>query len=275
MVISAHRNDVPDWVQDNWMKVCPHCNCFIVDNSDRGPTTARYCSNPSCPGHMSMKVGDLTEFLGIKGIGPKTAESIIKKQKYKSHLDFLKLWCEDKKPLVYLSKIAMLACIDGLGETKAISELSSYASFEQYFSQCPNPDPILMEHSGELIEAQQYFEIKPPLSKMELHVMGTSPYQGFSSREQYFNILNDMFGKFVHIVQVGKRKTNVDYLICERDASSSAKIGIALDYNIPRVTPAQFLTMLYGAYPGVITPEQYHELLEQALHGTSLWEDLS
>ena len=267
MNISILRKDVPDWVMKNWLLRCPYCGDTIFDNGDTGATTARWCPNRRCPGHMSYKMVELAKFFGIKGIGPKTALSIIQSNKLQSHLQIIPIWFKEEKPIVRLPDVVSLACIRGLGSTTAESELGGYASIEEYLDRCPEPNKVIIDNWKELSEAQQYFIVKPPLSKNKIRVMATDSFYGYVSREEYFEKLNDLFGGAVHIIQTGKRKTGVSYLVCEEGASDSAKMGIARDMGIPIVTPAQFVYILYVSYPGVVTKEQYEAMVLKSING--------
>lgn len=267
MEISMYRKDIPEWVKSNWLEECPYCKAYIADNSDTGVTTARWCLNPRCPGHMAYKMMEITKFLGIKGIGPKTAVTMIQQNGFKNHLDAMLFWTNGERPVVRLSEVAVLACIRGLGRPTAESELGGYGSFAEYFQSSRNPNIILWEHQKELFEAETYFIVKPPLSKKKIRVMATDSFYGYGSREEYFDMLNELFGQYAHIIQTGKRKTGISYLICEDGASDSAKMGVARDCGIPIITPIQFVGVLNMTFPGAITNERYEEVVMRSVKG--------
>lgn len=244
MRVSARREDVPKWVSDNWLTICPHCGAYIVDNSDTGVTTSRYCINPRCPKHMSFKAKDLADFFGLKGYGPATLYNSIQLHKYQSHFDFIPVWFKDTKPVVSLPEIAVMACIEGYGAPSANKELSAYTSFEQYFNQCSNVNPLLLKNKDLLIDAQKYFVIKPPMSARKIYVMGTGSFHGYSSRDEYFRKINDTYGAYINVIQTGKRKTGISYLLKEKDAVDHSKSQIAKDSGIPIVTPSEFIDIL-------------------------------
>lgn len=246
MILSAYREDLPDWVKNNMMMFCEYCGAYIIDNSDTGSTTARCCINPRCPGHMQHKAKVLADYFNIKGFGPKSAYKEIKANNYKTHFEFMKVWFPEEKPFVQLSDIAVLACLEGYGDTSARKELNSYNSFEAYFDKCRFPNRVLLEHKDELIEAEKYFNIKPPLSDRKMYVMGTGSFHGYSSREAYFQYINDTFGDFVNVIQTGKRKTGIAYLLKEEDAIDHSKSQIAKENDIPIITPADFISVLYA-----------------------------
>ena len=248
MVISMFRNDIPDWVKDNMTMTCKYCGAYIADNSDTGVTTSRWCVNPHCPGHMSYKMKFVADFFGVKNFGPATALSYCRVNKCTNHLEILKEWFKDTKPLVSLSDIAVLACIEGYGETQAKKELNSFSSFSHYFANVYNPNNFLLKHKDYLLECEQYFELKPPLATKKLYVMATGSFNGYNNRDDFFKQLNDAFGSMIQIIQVGKRKTNVSYLVKERNAVDHSKSQLAKECGIPIVTPAELFNILDKAF---------------------------
>jgi hypothetical protein len=246
MVVSMYRTDLPEWVMNNMKMLCPYCGAFLVDNSDTGVTTARWCCNPKCPGHMMHKAKVLGDYFGVKGFGPRTALGIIKAKRFQSHFDFIPHWFGDKKPLASLPDIATLCCIEDYGQTTANKELGHYSSFEEYFSTCLYPNQLLVEHKDELLYGEKLFTIKPPVSARKMYVMGTGSFHGYNSRDDFFRLINDAYGMYINVIQTGKRKTGISYLIKEYDAVDHSKSRIAREYGIPVVTPAEFLSIIEG-----------------------------
>lgn len=244
MQITEFRTDIPKWAVGQMMTVCPYCNHYIADNSDTGVTTARWCTNKRCPGHMAHKMKYVADFFGVKNFGPETARSYIQSHNCRNHLEIIKEWYKDEKPLVTLADVADLACIEGYGDTQAVKDLNCYSSFEAYFANMTTANPLLRSNAEYLLECETYFNLKPPLAKTKISVMGTGSFKGFNSREEYFNLLNDVFGQHVQVIQTGKRKTGIAYLIKEPEAVDHSKSQIARDYNIPIVTPSEFIKLL-------------------------------
>ena len=236
MVVTEFRSDLPDWVMQNIMMRCSYCGAYLFDNSDSGVTTARFCINPACPGHMQHKIKFLADYFDIKGIGPAKALDLIRMLKLKNHLDILPVWF-DVKPVVSLADVAVLACIDGYGNTKAQQELNQYSCFEDYFENSLEVDSTLSKNRDYLIKCQHYFTIKKPLSQLKLYVMATGSFHGYSNRNDLFTELNDTYGGVLQIIQTGKRKTGISYLVKERDAIDHSKSQIAYENNIPIITP--------------------------------------
>ncbi len=235
--------ELPKWVWDNILKECPHCGAPIVENDTM---TARWCSNPKCPKHMAYKIVEVCKFLGVKGIGPANAQEWIKNQNLQNQFEIIPHLLS-YKPTVSLADIATLACIEGYGSIQAENELPQMHSFEEYFDTA-QVNPLLVPYKEILIEAQKYFEIKKPLSSRKMYVMGTGSFHGFNSRESYFNYINQVFGEYVHVIQTGKRKTGITFLIKEDDAIDHSKSQIAYENNIPIVTPKQFIAILLKVF---------------------------
>lgn len=248
MKISMYRTDLPDWVKNNMQMTCSYCNSFLCDNSDTGVTTARWCSNPKCPGHMAHKMKFVSDFFHVKNFGPQTALSYIRQHKCDNHLEILKEWFKEEKPLVSLSDIAVLACIEGYGETQARNNLNAFSSFTTYFANVTSPNDILVKNKEYLLKCESYFNVKAPLSVNKMLVMGTGSFHGFNNRDEYFAQLNDAFGQFIQIIQTGKRKTGVSYLIKEKDAVDHSKSQIAREQGIPVLTPAEFFDLLQSTF---------------------------
>ena len=254
MQLSMYRTDLPDWVRENMQMLCPYCGSFIADNGDTGVTTARWCVNSSCPGHMMHKADTLSKFFNIKGFGPKTALSVIRARKFKSHFDFIPYWFGDKKPLISLPELAVLCCIEGYGAPTANKELGHYASFSAYFDTPVYHNPLLLEHKEELLYGEKLFALKPPVSAIQMNVMGTGSFHGYSSRDEFFRLINDAYGMYIHVVQKGKCKTGISYLIKEHDAVDHSKSQIARECGIPIVTPAEFVSIIASKCPYI--PEE-------------------
>ena len=250
MILTVDNDKLPQWVHDNIMCYCTYCVAHIADNSDTGKLTARWCVNPYCPGHMMHKAYAIVNYYGAKGIGPETCLKYIKRGKYKTPFQIIPdVFGADVKPTASLAEIASLAGIDGYGMTQAQKELNSYATFEMYFRICATPNPLLVENKELLMDAEKYFTLKPPRSVRKLYVMGTGSFHGYSSRDEFFRLINDAYGQSINVIQTGKRKTGVSYLIKEADAIDHSKSRIARENNIPVVTPSEFVSIIESMCP--------------------------
>lgn len=246
--VTEDNTRLPDWVRENIMMRCPYCGSAILDNSNTGVMTSRWCSNAYCPGHMQYKVEALVKHFGSTGFGVKSAYKWVMNNRGKSHMEILKEMFQEK-PTVRLSVVAKLAFIRGYGETSAAKELDSYVSFEDYFANEPNPNPILKYNEHYLLDCQSYFNIEKPLAKLKMLVMGSGPYTGFSSRDEFFHLINSAFGSHVHVMETkGARKTGVYCLIKENNAPDRSKSRIAKECGIPIYTPQEFFLLMKAVF---------------------------
>lgn len=244
MVITEFRQDLPDWVRENIMTRCMYCGSYICDNSDTGVTTSRWCPNPACIGHLAVKIVDICNYYHIKGVGEKTARDLCKMHGWTNPCECIPYFFPHNPPEASLAEIVTFFNIDGYGETSAVKDLSSFYRFEDYFIPGNYINPLLMPWKDKLIEAQDYFILKRPMSQRKINVMATGAFHGFSSRDEFFRKINTAFGDQVHVINVGKRKNNVDFLIKEVDAPDRTKATIAAQAKIPVVTPAQFFAII-------------------------------
>lgn len=250
MQFTEFNSDIPSWVKEHMLLKCNYCGSYIVDNGNENPDheiTARRCANPNCPGHMQYKVAYLAKHFGIDGIGPATALDMIKTYSFKSHLDAIPIWFTKSKPVERLGTIADLACIEGYGTTKATRDLNCFQSFTDYFNSGREIDKVLWSNREHLKSAESHFTIAPPLARNKINVMMTGSFNGFSNRKDYLTEINNIFGEAVQVVDVGKRKTGVQYLIREHNAVDRSKTALARELGIPIVTPQEFIDILIGA----------------------------
>ena len=64
--------------------------------------------------------------------------------------------------------------------------------------------------------------------------------------DEFFRLINDAYGQSINVIQTGKRKTGVSYLIKEADAIDHSKSRIARENNIKNpnlIYPGQVLTI--------------------------------
>lgn len=246
MIFTMHNTKAPSWVMENIMLTCPYCNCLLVDNSD-GPNgmTARWCPNKECPGHMQYKMDYMAKTLGIKNFGPATALTYIKTHHCKSHVEILDEWLGSTKPLFRLSEIADLACIDGYSSVTGKKELNEFASFDDYFKHANPVNPILWSNRELLYDIEKHFTVAEPMSKRKIFVMGHGSFNNFSSRKEFFDEVNAAFGNVIQVIEVGRRKTGVSYMLIDNGtAHTGLKYNTAVECGIPIVTPAEFVNIL-------------------------------
>ena len=249
MQFSQFNPNIPQWARENMKMVCDYCGSYILDNGDESKDhviTARKCANPNCVRHMAYRVEHLAKYYNVNGICPATAMTIIKERGFKSHLDIIPLWFPNGKPTERLGTIAELTCIEGYGSIKATRDLNCYASFDEYFSNCKNIEPVLWYNRDKLANAITYFNVANPLSKNKIYVMMTGSFNGYENRDDFLTDVNDAFGEIVQVIDVKKRKNNVHYLIREKNARDRSKTATAKEMGIPIVTPKEFVDILDG-----------------------------
>lgn len=247
MGLTAYNTDMPAWLFDNINKMCPHCGAHLMDD---GPVvngvlqlTQRYCINPHCPGHLAHRMDILAKRFGVKGFGPETALSLCKAYKYKNHLEILKKWFPDSKPKVHLWEVGDMSMIYGFsGSWKEL--VMGYHSFEEFFRMAMMIPPAIQYNKDYLFYCEKFFDIKEPLSKNVINIMMTGSISGFSNRSQFVEAINMTFGKYVQVIDVGKRIRNVSYLVKEEGTVDHSKSDLARAHDIPIVTPMEFLTKI-------------------------------
>lgn len=248
-VLTINNTGLPVWLYNNINKYCPECGAPLFDD---GPTdsdgnvqyTQRYCANPYCPGHMAEKIAYMATKLGIPGVKGATALSMIKLRGLKSHLEAIPYWYQDSKPpALYLWEIADIAQVYGL-QNKWRELLSGCNSFKEFYDSYPCMTQDLIDCKPILLKAESYFEVKPALSKRIINIMMTGSIDGYSNRKDFVTYLNDKVGKYIQIVEVGKRAHDVDFLVKEPYTVDHSKTGVAINNNIPIVSSAQFVWYL-------------------------------
>lgn len=242
--LTQSNPNIPEWLRENINTSCPYCGTPLFDNDI---LTQRFCPNPSCPGHLAQRCDTICKYFNIKNVGPATALSMIKSKSLQNTYEFIREVFKGEKPEVELWEVAKLGGIYGI-DTKFRELLIGYSSFEEYFDTDPNVHPIMAEDRDYLIYGQQFFKIKRPLSKRVINVMMTGSIDGFTNRKDFIRKCNDTFGHRLQVIEVGKRATNVQYLIKEKTTVDHSKSALALKHGIPIVTPMEFLYLVKEVY---------------------------
>ena len=249
MILTKDDYQLPQWVRDNIMMKCKYCGADIASNHDTGVLTERWCTNPYCPGHMSYKMDYIGKYYDVKGFGPKLALEWIQNHNAKSHLEILPQWFPNEKPTEALARIVDLCCIKEFGMTQGEPVLNKYASFEEFFASDESKFfPVLIQAHDFLCDSQKYFNVKRPLLGKVVNIMITGSVEGFTNREDYVDYLNEKFGDKIHVIQVGRRKSNVAALIQDPGAVSHSKTKVAKEAGIPILTSRQFIEVLIDSY---------------------------
>lgn len=247
-IMTKYNLDIPDWLSLYMEKECPACGAPLVDDGPPNDTggvllTQRYCPNNYCPRHMAHKIVNVAKYLGIQGYGPATAEDMVRLNKLENHLQAIPLLMQGERPRVYVWEVGIMAQIYGLS-SKWKEILLGYKSFEEYFEKAKSIPNDLVLNKKYLMYAESFFDLKEPLSKRVIRIMISGSITGFSNKHDFVPWLNERVGQYLQIMEVGKRKTNVDFLVKEPTSVDHAKTGIALEAGIPIVSSKQFLVII-------------------------------
>lgn len=236
--------EIADWLAIHLHDNCPYCGFPIVNNEN---LTDRYCSNPQCPGHMSFKIAALAQRLGVKDIGPATALDLINTYKLPYHIQYLRYMLREK-PKLYLYQVGELAMIKGY--QKKWRDYCRGKSTMAEVCSSPNVPEAIRSQLSLLQECEKACEVIPTLKGKELFVMLTGSFDGYRARADYIAAMNAKYGEYIELVDIGKRKLDVDFLIKEPWTSDHEKSAIAEAYGIPVVSPAQMeeLLKVYASY---------------------------
>lgn len=230
--------EVAEWLKPYIQTTCPYCHSPIINNDN---LTDRYCSNPSCPGHMAYKVSALATRFGAKGIGPATALAMIEAVKFPYHVCYLPTFLPEK-PKLYLWQIGEIAMIKGYqNRWKDFAE--GCDTMEQVCQKATVPQ-IIKDQLPLLQAAERECITIPRLTGIKIPVMLSGSFDGYAARRDWVAAMNAKYGDVFELVDVGTRKLDVQYLIKESWATDHTKSAIAKDYSIPIVTPKEMEEIL-------------------------------
>lgn len=206
--------------------------------------TITRCSNKYCYMHMAYRGARMMKYLGVKGCAEETCKKMLINGGYKTHFKLMKDVFKDVKPSVFLWEIAKLACIDGYdGECNRI--FGKYSSFKDYFDCNVRPPSEILEMKQELIDAEQYFDIKKPLMGIDMYIMIHGEISGFRNREDYVAYINSNCGNIIHVIEKGLGNDR-SFLVTEDPNSGHRKNVRARNVGIPIVSPMEFEQRLLG-----------------------------
>lgn len=117
---------------------------------------------------------------------------------------------------------------------------------------CPRTPPEIRKHAVLLICTAAMCNIKPRLLGKRLNVMLSGSFDGYRSRSDFVAEMNRKYGDVIQMVDVGKRKTEVAFLVKEIYATDHEKSAIANAMGIPIITP-KGLDEKLAAYKSYIT----------------------
>lgn len=222
---------IPMWLEEHILSECPYCGAPITNNES---LTDRYCSNPQCPEHMAHKIDVLAKRFGRKGFGVATARSYIRQMRFSSHLDILRIWFPDRLELE-LHEIGEICLIKG-HQKKWRSYCDGYNNMLELVSSRTLPADV-QSQSRLLLQAAVLCKVKPSLQGMKINIMMSGSFSGYRSRKDFVTEMNNKYGAHVQLVDVGKRKTGVDFLVKEDYTTDHEKSAIARSAGICIITP--------------------------------------
>ena len=229
--------EIPVWLLPHLPTTCD-CGGVFINNE---ALTERYCSNGYCPHHMAMKLDSCLKYLGVKGVGPATCLETVEDYNLHYHLDGLKYFIS-YKPKLELWEVGKLAMVKGY-DKELKDPCHGFSSFKEAAS---SPDaPLWFIRISPLLGlAEPYFEIKKPRVGRIINVMMTGSIHGFDTRDQFIAWLNEKYGDYFVFYNVGKRKSNVHFLIAEPEAGFHSKMQLAQDNGISIVSSAQLVATI-------------------------------
>lgn len=223
--------DIPNWLSESINEVCPYCGSPIVNNE---LLTDRYCSNKDCPEHIANKVVALAQWFGIKEWGIATARKAVVRYKLKFHTEMIPRWF-DERPNLYLYEIGEIAMIKGHSK-----------KWRNYCEGCKNVTEVIKkpwipqdikDNYLLLLYTSGVCKVKKVLTGSRINVMMSGSFNQYRARADFIRSMNDMYGDVIELVDVGKRKTDVQFLVKEAHATDHEKSAIASQCGVPIVTP--------------------------------------
>lgn len=238
---------IPEWLRVQLNEKCPYCGAPIVNND---VLTDRYCSNPQCPEHMAYKMDALAKRLGIKNFGPATARAIIERNHFTMHTQILPIWFSNEKPSFYLHEIGEICFIKGY--QKKWRDICRGHSSMAEVCMSPFTHPAIKRNMVLLCCTEAMCTVKPRLQGTPVNVMLTGSFQGYSARGDFIAEMNALYGEYIQLIDVGKRKTGVRFLIKEEWTTDHEKSAIARECGIEIITPGHLRERLRAAHAYII-----------------------
>lgn len=235
---------IPEWLQERINHACPYCGTELFNND---LLTDRYCPNPKCPEHMAQKVALLAKRFGVKGFGIASAREVVRIHKFVYHTQFIPYWFKEK-PALFLHEIGEICMIKG-HQKKWREYCEGHDSMREVI-RSPRTPASVRKHGVLLICTEAYCKVKPRLLGQKVHVMMSGSFDKYRARSEFIADMNSKFGDVIQLIDVGKRKTGVDFLVKEPHATDHEKSAIALSCGIPIISPSHLEERLqaYRAY---------------------------
>lgn len=226
--------EIAPWLEEHINKNCPYCGAPIVNNQ---LLTDRFCSNEKCPEHMAQKIVVLAKRLDVKNFGIASAREAVRLYKFQLHTQIIPHWFKEK-PSLYLHEVGEICLIKG-HQKKWRQYCEGHDTMLQVL-RSPRTPPEIRKQGVLLICTAAMCNIKPRLLGKRLNVMLSGSFDGYRSRSDFVAEMNRKYGDVVQLVDVGKRKTEVAFLIKEAHATDHEKSAIANAMGITIITPKAF-----------------------------------
>lgn len=223
--------EIPNWLLEHINQTCPYCGQPIVNNT---LLTDRHCSNERCPEHMAQKIDVLAKRFGVKNFGIAAAREAVRLYKFQLHTQILSYWFREK-PSLYLHEVGEICLIKG-HQKKWRQYCEGHDTMLQVV-RSPRTPPEIRKHGVLLICTAAMCNVKPRLLGKRLNVMLSGSFDGYRSRAEFVAEMNRRYGDVIQMVDVGKRKTEVAFLVKETFATDHEKSAIAASQGIPIITP--------------------------------------
>lgn len=237
---------VPSWLAEKVNTTCPYCGSTISNNL---ALTDRYCSNEKCPEHLAQKIVVLAKRFGVKNFGIASAREAVRLYKFQLHTQIIPYWF-DKKPSLFLHEVGEICLIKG-HQKKWREYCEGFDNMLQVV-RCPRTPADVRKHGVLLICTAAMCDVKPGLIGKRLNVMLSGSFDGYRSRDEFVVEMNQKYGDVVQMVDIGKRKTEVAFLVKESFATDHEKSAIAAAQGIQVITP-KALDEKLAAYHSYIT----------------------
>jgi hypothetical protein len=233
MRLTIFNDSIPEWLKSEINLTCPYCGSYITDNDK---LTVRKCCNSACPGHMAQKMDKAAKLLGVKNFGPATALEYIKRYSLKSHIQIVP-YLVAGKPALHLWDIGELAMITGM--SKRWRELCVKYPSMKSFAESPYAPIEVINNKDFLIYVESFFTVIKPFKGERINIMMSGSFDGYNSRSDYVRSMNAKYGDYVQLIDIGKRKSDCDFLIREKHAVDHEKTRLAKSAGIPILTPSE------------------------------------
>jgi hypothetical protein len=185
----------------------------------------------------------VAKYLGVKQFGPATALESIRMYDLKSHVQIVPFLFKEK-PALQLWEIGELAMLKGLAK-KWRDLCLNYSSMESFIASGSAP-PEIAENLEYLKYVESFFTVKAPLGGVRVNIMMSGSLDGYRTKADFVRDVNSKYGHVVQLVDIGKRKSDCQYLVREKHTTDHEKTRMAQSAGIQIVSPAELIEKIEG-----------------------------